>query len=357
MTWTRCWLVIWVLGILLSGTAAWGQEETLQLTLAVEHDIGFDCPVASAADSASNLLWVLMDNCFEGDYWLQAYTLTTGDPIADATISLDTIDSDIYRIESSVTPLASINDTTLELIVYHQDDYRLARFEIDTETGAMTLNQQASEQLNTTLLEHTDYPEFATYSPDHQYALASDDTQSYLIDLASSQPLKVFDDPFTFAAFSTDMQLVYATRFEEPDNYDNYNAFLSIYALDTLPDGAPLRELLIASAFVYPSPDGQYLALHIGDDRLGVLAVDSGVISSPLDIWEPTRKALTCVNSGADLSDVDFMVSGRLVLTALQWLPDSSGFWTLNSYGGEGAAGGRPCYFDYSRLRQYQIAR
>jgi hypothetical protein len=98
------------------------------------------------------------------------------------------------------------------------------------------------------------------------------------------------------------------------------------------------------------------VALWVADDQIAVMDLAGNLTSEPVAIFEEPRHATICANDGRDISDVDFTVSGRLTLVDVDWLPDSSGFFTVNSYGGEGAGGGRLCLFNYSRLRQYTVA-
>lgn len=344
-------IVLIVLGLFVSGVMA----QALQFRLTNEQDIGFACPVTSAVTPTTGQLWVLMDDCYYSAYSLQAYDLITNEPLIDEPITLDTIDAMLYGIESSVKPLIFIDDTTLELIAFDWESYDLARFEIDILTGDVSYDETGSQTLTETLRAHTEYVEYATFSPDHRYALATDDLNSYLIDLSSGNVLKTFPDTLNFASYSADGQLVYITEFEDPENYDNNNGILSVYELPIQPDSEPIDERIIPSVFVFPSPDNATFALQIGDDQLAVYDPATDELSPALMMWEEPRHAETCLNTGADISDVDFTVSGRLTLSSVQWLPDSSGFITLNSYGGEGAEGGTLCLFNYSRLRQYQL--
>lgn len=346
---------IFIFALLFSGMIAFAQDEGFHLTLADEQNIGFDCPIASAVHPTSGELWVLMDQCNGGDYHLQAFDLVSGEIITERAFTLDAIDGDRFGVESAVKPMIFLNETTLEIVTYRHDDYNLLRFEVDIETGAATLNVEASGQLTTVLLRYSDYGEYATLSPSHQYAFAVSDEASYLINSTTGELLKSFESSIMFAAFSADEQFVYFTTFEDVEDYENFSGVLEIYDVTQLPDAEPLQTSIVPSVDIYPSPNGEYLAIRINARELVVVAMDSQAVTPSLEIWEPERQALTCVNSGADLSTVDFTTSGRLRLTSLQWLPDSSGFVTLNSYGGEGAGGGRPCYFNYSRLRHYQI--
>ncbi|MEP6985297.1 MAG: hypothetical protein ABI970_06860, partial [Chloroflexota bacterium] len=78
--------------------------------------------------------------------------------------------------------------------------------------------------------------------------------------------------------------------------------------------------------------------------------------SQPITIPEKPHAPTECLNSGKKISaDVGFMTRGDLFVMDLIWVPDSSGFATVNSYLGDGSGGGGFCAFDYSRLRVYQV--
>ncbi len=140
---------------------------------------------------------------------------------------------------------------------------------------------------------------------------------------------------------------------DEPDNYDNYNSKLFIYSL---PDGAVEESIALPTPFIYSSPDGRYLAIQTGDSQVGFVELATGNLSPTLPINEKEEQVLKCLNSGKDLSDVDFTKSGSLPIKRLQWLPDGAGFITTNTYSGQAVGGGSVCYLDYSRLRQYSVA-
>ena len=161
-----------------------------------------------------------------------------------------------------------------------------------------------------------------------------------------------------FPSFSADGTALHVTRLTNPDDYDDYSATLFIYSL---PDGELLSQYEVPSFIVWVSPDGKYAAAEIGSSNIGersdllVVELESGRVSPAQTLLEEPHKVTTCLNTGADMSDVDFMTSGMLTNSGLQWLLDSSGLLLPLSYGGEAAGGANICYFNYSRLRSYVV--
>ncbi len=328
------------------------QADAPGLTLTAEHDIGFDCPVASAVQPKIDVLWVLMDSCGGSRFSLHAYNLTTGAALDRAPIKLDQIDGGAVYMYSFTTPLAFTPGGMLEVFTFSYDTHERTSLKIDPYSGAVTTDAEADERVNQLVRQVSEYGEQAVYSPDHTFAVAPDDVNLHVLDIAREKLLSEINAPLGQVVFSPDSQQVYISVFDEPDNMENYSATTSVYQL---PDGALVKTLAVTTGFIFPSPDGRYLAAQVNDSQLGVIEVATGAMSPLVEMWEKPGRALKCENDGRDISDVDFPRSGRLTLSSVEWLPDSSGFVTLNSYGGEGAGGGRLCRFNHSRLRQYII--
>lgn len=339
--------------VLLQPVDAQAQGDAPSLALTAEHDIGFDCPVATAVQPDSDVLWVLMDNCGGYRFSLHAYDLKSGEPLDRASIALEDIDGNAAMMYASSQPMGFRPDGKLEVDSFNNDTYERTSYLVDVDSGVITSDSDADKRSDQAIRQYSDYPEQAIYSPDRAYAVAVDDAGLlHVLDMVASKLLFKVEATYGQASFSPDSRQLYVAVFDEPDNMDNPNATLSVY---DLPNATAKPSVHLPTAFVYPSPDGRYLAAQIGDSQLGVVEVATGKMSSVLEMWEKPGRALTCENDGRSLSDVDFPRSGRLTLTSVQWLPDSSGFYTVNSYGGEAAGGGRPCFFNHSRLRQYVI--
>jgi hypothetical protein len=129
----------------------------------------------------------------------------------------------------------------------------------------------------------------------------------------------------------------------------------------SLPDGELLRQYEMPSSSVWLSPDEKYAAVNlysfnIGDlNELLVMNLETGVSSATSNLDEDPAPVTTCLNSGNDVSDVDFMTDGRFSFPTVHWLADNSTILLPLSYGGDGAQGGTICIFNYSRLRIYAV--
>jgi WD40 repeat protein len=344
--------------VLTHGVFSRAQDASPDLTLIAEHDIGLDCPVSTTVQPETDVLWVLMDNCGGRGFSLRTYDLNSGAPTNDVPMMLDAIDGDLYSVYGFNTPMAFMPDGSgLQLFIANDEDDTFTRVQIDLDSGDVTLDAEAAAQFNTLFGQFTEYPAFAvTFSPDHLYAVvAADDGTLYILDLDTQELLFDLMVPGTFATLSPDAQQLYVTTPEDPDDFENFEGTIAVYSL---PDGALIQEIQLRQSVVYPSPDGRYLAFQtlapeVGNEQLGVVEIASGSMSPLLNIGEEPKQVTTCLNNGNDVSDLDYRTTGDLFLAGLHWLPDSSGFVTVNAYGTAQDSSG--CIMDYSRLRQYQV--
>ena len=350
-------LIRWTVGLLVCGalgaaSSAFAQGDGPSFAQVAEHDIGFDCPVTTALDSEAGALWVLMNNCGWTGYWLQAYDVNSAVPLLAEPLQLDGIDGDQYSLWAYDTPLGFTAEGALELIMFDLDNQNVI-FHIDPATGEVTLQAEAADRLNALLQPYSEYVDMAVFSPDHHYAIpATEDGSLYVVDLTTETLVFQMEADRPQASFAPDSQLLYVALLDDPDQWDS-SAALTVYRLS---DGTLVQEAALPSGFIYPSPDGRFVAAQIGDDQLGVVDLATGAASAVLPMWEVPHHVTTCLNRASDVSDADFRTSGQLWLAGLQWLPDSSGLLTANSYAGDGAASGiGPCIFNYSRLRQYVV--
>jgi hypothetical protein len=352
-------------GILLLLSAIPASAQTLDLQMSAEYDIGFDCPVSATFDPTATTLWVLMNNCGVSGFSVRGFNITDGSSVNDEASSFTdelTLLNDPYFYSN--TPIAFTPDGVLDIFYNAGDDYDTFNVRVPVDPAAtpgreMTLLNL--ETVNNLIPGYSGYLETNAYNADHTLAVVIDTLTYHIIDLQTGEVVLAIDEPggtdITFPSFSQDGQRLYIARFSNPDNFDDYSGTLSIYSL---PDGALLQTYEVPSALLWVSPNEQYAAFTIGSstgdgDTLGVVELATGAVSPILEINEPSSKLMACANDGRDMSDVDFTVSGRLPVQSLNWLPDSSGFLTVNSYGGEAAGGGRTCFFNYSRLRQYSV--
>ncbi len=351
-----------ILLLILIATAAFpaaAQSGEPLVVPAAEYSIGFDCPIAQTLNADATVLWVLMQGCLSRAFSLQAFSLADGtrlDMGSDFSTELDPL-RDTY-LASTANQMAFIDDGVLQIIYADNETYAPHTIVLALDGAATTAGLDAL--LADLLPQYTEYPETTVYSADHTLAAVVGATELTVLDIATGQPLftlPVEQEFNAYPSFSPDGQTLYVPRLDNYDDMEDYASTLSAYSL---PAGAPLSTAALPSPFAWVSPDGRYAAVQLGSndgtsENLFVVDLASGSTTQPFPLYEPETKAMTCVNDGRSLSDVDFTKSGRLSLTSINWLPDSSGFVFTRSYGGEGAGGGRPCAFNYSRLNVFTV--
>jgi hypothetical protein len=325
-----------------------------EVTLVDEQDIGTDCPVTSAVQPGTDVMWVLMDNCGGRRFSLRGYDLSSGDWAGAAPIPLEAIDSERYEVYGFTAPMGFTPDGALQIMAANRDDDNFTRFVVDVQSGAVTSDD--AEELNALLRQYSEYPAFATtFSGDFRYAAVNDDVKFHVLDLAAQEALFEVDTPASAVTFSADSTRLYMSILDEPDNYDNFDAAIVVYSL---PDGAELDRMAFPFSVLYPSDDGHTIAVQVaahevGSEQLGVVDLETGSVSGLLPISVPPRRATKCHNTGRDISDLDLTASGRLYIRGLAWLPGNSGFITINAYDGTQTNTG--CIFEYSRARRYGV--
>ncbi len=359
--------------VVLLGTAAFrtAAQDSIALDLQSELDIGFNCPVSSTLNPDQTQLWIVMDNCGGSGYSILIYDLASGTFIKarddDFTPFFETLTFEQW-VASYVSPFAYTANDTLELIFADSmQDYDTGRIvapvsgDTPAESTTILLNL---EMLQNLIPDYAGFPESTVYNADHTIAAVSDVSSIHILDLHSGDELFVIDTPDGseryFPVFAPDGQSLYIPYLL---NYDDMNDFSSSFTIYSLPDGAVSAAYNAPTPFFWPSPDNRFIAGIVpdpagddsGDSLLIVFDRETGNISPSVPINEPARHATECVNDGRSLADVDFTVPGDLPITSLIWLPDSSGFYTTNSFGGAAVGGGRTCYLDYSRLRLYSV--
>jgi hypothetical protein len=220
----------------------------------------------------------------------------------------------------------------------------------------MALDETADEALNAKLLELSEYPAYATtFNADRTLAAVTDDVMLHIIDLATGDDLFQLEDPYAIVAFSSDSKLLYASSLKDPSGSDFSEATFSVYSV---PDGKIIKSQDLPAVVPYPSADDQHIVVmtvtsEVGSEEVGVLDLDTGLVSPLLLAADKPTRVTQCSNSDTDLSDYDYTTSGHLWLIGLYWLKDSTGFVTFNSQDGTTTSTG--CMLDYSRLRQYSI--
>ncbi len=335
------------------------------LTLEAEVDIGFDCPVSATPDPAGDILWVLMDNCDGGSYTLRGFRIADGSRVAGRGDDFAPALTDLRNgfVDSFVLPLAFTPDGALDIfyLAYtapRTEEIRNIRLRLD---GGDPVDERAIlpalETLQALIPGYDGYVGMTVYSPDHTRAIAIEETRFTIIDLQAGTVLLTIDAPEgtfgTIPGFSADGEVLVFPRLNAPEDFDRLDSTLRLYSL---PEGDLLATYDVPSPSLWLSPDRRVVAALLGDDQLIVTDLASGNTSQPIRIFEPPTPVRRCLNSGKEVSGVDYVTRGVLYLTGLIWLPDSSGFLTVNSYMGDGAQGsGSDCLFNYSRLRRYSV--
>jgi len=341
--------------------AIYAQDSIPSLTLTNEQELSYRCPMASAVQPDTDILWVLMDNCGGHNLILEPYDRSTGTPLPEtASIPLaeELISPAIFTIDRFISPMRFTPDNLLEIIATNFDNETFSRFQVDVNDGTITQDAEADEHLNDLLLRYSPYPVYMTnFRADHQLAAVGDEQSLYVLNVANETVLfEIPDVVVSLAAFSDDGQRLYVNTLTDPDNYESFAGTLSVY---TLPDGELLTSLPLDWSGVYPSPDGTLLVVELasaeaGEEQIGVLDLETGVISNLLPVSEAPQPVIACRNDGRSMTDYGYSTSGMLTIRGLHWLDDNSGFATLNSPGYQ--VDSSNCYWDVSRFRTYSVS-
>lgn len=349
-------LVIWVMG-----TSLQAQSGVPTVTPSAEYNIGASCPMAQTLDPSGTMLWVLMQSCRGRDYRLEVLNVADGSLIQMESNFADELTAlENSFINPTANAMAFLDDTTLS--IYYND---METFEVRSLTIALagqgSTHMLTDEALNELLYTVTDFPDTTVYNTDHTQAAVTGRIALTIFDLTTgTQVLSLPLEPETYNAypsFSKDGNVLYVTQL---DNYEDVSSWDStLYAYD-LPDGT-LRDSDAVPAFdAFVSPDGKYAAVIRGSNDgtasdLFVLDLVTGGMSDAFAQYEAPRETSTCTNDGRTLSGISFPVSGRLSITGLNWLPDSSAFVFTRSYGNQVTGVRILCTLDYSRLNRYDI--
>ncbi len=341
------------------------QTDRLILTQTAEYDIGFKCPVTATFNPDFTRLWVLMYGCVSGNYSLHAFDAPDWSPV-----TLDTGDfgeqlaiMDNSYIPTEASAMVFTRGDTLDFRYQDGNTSAYVSLAVDITNGTVEAVADAfvvsEETMNGLVPDFAGYPEFAIYNADHTVAAVPSDTAWIIIDMNTQTVLfdiqyEVSEGNSAIASFSPDGTTLYMAELDNPDDFSDYTATLTSYSL---PEGVPGDSLSVPSAFLWVSPDRALAVALLGEDgdALAIVDLTSGEVSPPVDIFEAPQRVLRCLNRDSDLSDLNYMSSGKLYVSSLNWLPDSSGFVTVNSYARDGAGAGGFCAFNFSRLREYTV--
>ncbi len=333
-------------------------------SLTAEYNIGFNCPVTATLSPDQTVLWVLMHNCFLRKFTLQGFNVADGTPVkADEKNYLDVLspltDKWIY---SDTRPLAFTPDGVIDVRYNDTDTYDALNLRLSLngdQPGQTDLKILTNDMIQTLLPDFAGYAETTTYNQNHTLAVIKDANAFHIIDLQTGKesltiPSEISTD-YSSPYFSQDNQRFYISTAKNLDDANDMHSILSIY---DLADGKLLKSYEVPSSLNMVSPDSRFAVGYVGgqyDAGLIVTNLETGASSPSILMNEPSHLVTECLNTGKKLKGLDFKTSGELPAVDIIWLPDSSGFLTVNSYQGEAAGGGTPCIFNTSRLRQYKV--
>ncbi len=354
------WIVVLVVGMILPLWIS-AQGDTLTLTLTSEESIAFECLTTTTQQPSTSIVWVLFNNCLFGGVRtrlsLRPYDLLTRQALTEAPLAISGIDNSLYDIDRFVTALAFTPEGDFIILASDNNTSGFTSFKVNLTSGEVTLGAEGDERLNALLFQFSEYPIYeAVFSADHRYAAIKGEEKLSVIEVATEELLFEVQADFPFAVFSPNSDKVYVTVLDNPDDFTVNNSTLTIYETAS---GEVLRSLSFPSFVTYPSPDGRYIGFQTVtsdglNEELGIVETETGRISTLLPISEPPSAALACANTGRSLTDFNYQKTGTFNINGWHWLPDASGFITVNTH--DGTLPGRDCLMDSSRLRQYTIS-
>jgi hypothetical protein len=353
--------LVFVLTFLLSSFFAAAQTAPV-ITNNTEYVLGTDCPAAQALSPDGAVLWVLMLDCdSRGSATVATYFISDGSPAAGTFSVLTSDEARAMYVDHFTHPLAFTAEGNLSIRAIESETYTPRGLVISPDRSDVPAPVIDDATLNELLLSVSEYPEMAIYSHDHLRVAITGSTALTVFDLTTRETLlslPVDEETYNaYPSFSPDGQTLYVARLDDLDDVESYAATVTSYDLT---DGSETGSFAAPSFIVWVSPDGKYAAAELGSNdgtisELFVVDTATGAVSEPFSLYEPSRRLTACTNSGRNMSDVDFTVSGTLQLTGLNWLPDSSGFVVTRSYGGEASGGASVCTFDTSRMNVFEV--
>ncbi|MCA0455105.1 MAG: hypothetical protein LCI00_14115 [Chloroflexi bacterium] len=353
---------LFALALLLMPLVAQAQD-TLTVTRTAEYNIGVRCPLGLTLDAAGEQAWILMDGCYDGGYALEAFQLADGTPITEPDQYVEPLEPLAKQwIYPDTRPFGFTPDGAVDIIYNDPDTYsaKNLRFTLDgSDAPASDYTLLTNEKIIELIPGFSGYFENTTYNTDHTLAFVPDTASVYVIDLKTETILFSIDgEEIAYLIrpyFSTDGQYLYTSSLINPDDMADYRSTLAVY---NLPDGEPVKSYEVPTYFNVISPDNRYAIGVYSEETLMVTDLETGTSSEPIIYSEPPQPLKTCYNSGLPApTGLDMQTSGKLYVRDIMWLPDSSGFLTVNTNQGQGLGGGRTCIYEYSRLRVYTVGQ
>lgn len=342
------------------------QNDAPQVAQTAEYNIGFNCPVSATLAPDQTILWVLMDNCGNRKFTLQGFQVTDGSPIkaADDNFAGALAPLTDQWIYVDTRPLAFTPDGAVDVRYNNADTYDALNLRLSLtgdQPPTTDLKLLTRDAVQVLIPGYDGYLETTTFNAHHTLAVVPNEGTSalHIFDLRTSAELFQIEFPsanaVSAASFSPDDQHLYITTLKNPDDVSDNNSTLNIYDLK---NGKLIKSYNVPSYLNSVSPDEHYIVGLVGgqfDAALLITELETGKSSPPILVNEQPHQVTECLNSGKKVSDVGFKTRGELPVRDVVWMPDSSGFLTVNSYLGDGAYGGSICNFNYSRLRAYSV--
>ncbi|MBA3867818.1 MAG: hypothetical protein H0X30_01545 [Anaerolineae bacterium] len=363
---SRPFLTLFVLLALLFAALAQpasAQSTAITVTKTAEYNIGLHCPVSATLDPTQTQIWLLMDNCGTEPYGLRGFKVADGQALVDDTNMFTDGMSSLKAsfMDAEAVPLAFTPDGMLDLIYNDSTSKDTHNLHLRADSGNVatsSLTLLTKDKLASLILAFAGTPASTVYNHAHTLAVAIDTASFHILDLQTGiQRFQIDAQPKTlgsFPSFSVDGKSLYIATLNHPDDINDNSTVLKIYSLS---DGKLLQSYPVPSSLLWVSPDGRYAAAQLNDTDFEVVELASGTLSPIIKIPEAPQKVTICLNTGLPIGgDVPYYTQGDLPLMDLTWLPDSSGFLTVNSYEGVGGeSNNMVCVFDYSRLRKYTV--
>ena len=339
-------------------------QEGPVLGVVAEFPLGDNCPKTGVLNADGTVLWTLMSNCVSGDdqMFLQGFSLADGSVVGQTADALPTNISP-YDVLGFDRPLTLASDGLLNVdLVDTYTTLSSSSYSVDPATGARTDVSESprilsAEQILAAIPDFTGYTDYLTYSDDRALALTQDDVTLFVFDVASGTEVMRLSPPggveYAGAWFGPGGKHLYVSQMVEPGNYENPE--LTLYVFD-IPTGDLVSTTAVPHRIYAVSPDERYLVVSTpvygGDNEsLAVFEPATGLMSDSLPTRSSPVSLSICKNDGRS-APLPWS-SDDPVLTEILWLPDSSGFVTLQTE--VFSSGPNPCYSNDSRMRVYAV--